>query len=432
MPLIGKEQGTTAPPVQEVTIANPHLRIAVFTSQAPWGKSESFVLTEIAELRRHVEEILVIPAKPESVLFHKELASLVGQYAIRLPVLSPMILGYAAAECLRSPRRMGRALWEIITGSTRLSVLVKNLVAFPKAVYAARLVQRFRAHHIHAHWASIPATMALVVSRLTGIPWSFTAHRWDIAENNLLEIKIRAALFSRVISQQGRHEMLKIIGERAWPTLHVIHMGTSVPEQRDGYPLKQDRPFLVACIANLVEVKGHRYLIEACQLLRQRGFRFVCHLIGDGPLRRDLNGMVRQFGLQQSVRFLGALPHDEVIRMLWQREIDLVVLPSIETSSGEHEGIPVALMETLAHRVPAIATESGGIPELLGEGAGILVKPADATALADAVQRVMVDPTYARRLVDAGVARVSKDFNLRKVVEQLVLLMDEGRERTIA
>jgi len=413
-----------------VTISQ--LRLAIFTSQAPWGKSESFVLTEIAELQRRVEAILVVPVRPNSTLFHGELASRVDQDTVRLPVISPMMLGYAAAAFLRSPVRVAQALVEVIKGSSRLSVLMKNLVAFPKAVYVARLVRRFGAHHIHAHWASVPATMALVVSRLTGVPWSFTAHRWDIAEDNLLGVKVRAALFGRVISLQGRDEILKIVGAPVCSNLHVIHMGTRVPEQGDAGPPKHGRAFLVACIANLVEVKGHRYLIEACQILRQRGFQFACHLIGDGPIRQDLNGMVQQRGLQHVVRFLGALPHDELLRMLREGEIDLMVLPSIETASGEHEGIPVALMETLAHEVPAISTESGSIPELLGGGAGILVKPADATALADAMQRVMVDPAYTRHLVDAGFARVSKDFNLCKVVEQLVLLMDEGRERAIA
>src|SRR5574337_605642 len=87
-------KGVARPAEQDALMTrmlNSGLRLVVFTAQVPWGKGESFVLTEIVELRRHVEAILVIPAKPESVLFHKELASLVGQYAIRLPVLSPMI-----------------------------------------------------------------------------------------------------------------------------------------------------------------------------------------------------------------------------------------------------------------------------------------------------------------------------------------------------
>jgi glycosyltransferase involved in cell wall biosynthesis len=110
--------------------------------------------------------------------------------------------------------------------------------------------------------------------------------------------------------------------------------------------------------------------------------------------------------------------------MLQRREIDVVVHPSIETSSGEHEGIPVALMEALAHGVPAISTESGGIPELLGGGAGVLVTPADSKALADAIQRVMEDSDYRATLIEAGLARVSADFNIRTVAERLVALME--------
>jgi colanic acid/amylovoran biosynthesis glycosyltransferase len=401
-------------------MATSQLRLAVFTSQL----IEPFVLAEIVELQRRAEALIVVPVWPDSPIFHGELTRQVDQYSIRLPVISPMILGYAGAELLRSPRRVGRVLREIIKGSSSPRVLLKNLVVFPKAVYVARLVQRFGAHHIHAHWASVPATMALVVSRLTGVPWSFTAHRWDIVEDNLLATKVRSALFSRVISLHGRNEILNILEESRYSHLHVIHMGTSVPERRGACPPKQDREFLIACIGNLVEVKGHRYLIEACQLLRQRGIRFVCHLIGDGPLRWDLHGMVQQLGLQQSVRLVGALPHDEVTRMFRERKIDLVVLPSIETSSGEHEGIPVALMEALAHRMPVISTASGGIPELLGDGAGILVKPADATALADAIQRIMEDSAFRASLVDTGFAKVSADFNIRTVADRLVALME--------
>jgi glycosyltransferase involved in cell wall biosynthesis len=80
-------------------------------------------------------------------------------------------------------------------------------------------------------------------------------------------------------------------------------------------------------------------------------------------------------------------------------------------------------MEALAHGVPAISTESGGIPELLGDGAGVLVKPADAKALADAIQRVMEDPNYRATLIHTGYARVSADFNIRTVAERLVALM---------
>jgi glycosyltransferase involved in cell wall biosynthesis len=256
------------------------------------------------------------------------------------------------------------------------------------------------------------------------VPWSFTAHRWDIAENNLLETKIRAAVFARVISLNGRDEILKILGESTCSSLLVIHMGTTLPNQNDARFAKNNREFHIACIGNLLEVKGHRYLIEACRLLRERGCRFVCHIIGGGPLWSDLEALVHHTGLQEYVQLRGRLPHDEVMRMLQGREIDVVVHPSIETPSGEHEGIPVALMETLAHRVPAISTVSGGISELLDGGAGVLVKPADSKALADAIQRVLEDADYRASLIETGYARVSVDFNIQTVADRLVALME--------
>ncbi|PTL34896.1 hypothetical protein CLG94_12420 [Candidatus Methylomirabilis limnetica] len=405
-------------------MAISQLRVAVFTSQAPWGKSESFVLTEIAELRRLVEAVLVIPVRPGSALFHGELARRIGQYTIRLPVINPMILGYVAAATLWSPRRVGQAFAEIIKGATSFRVLMKNLAVFPKAVYVARLIRQFGAHHIHAHWASVPATMALVVSRLTGVSWSFTAYRWDIAEDNLLRAKLLSASFARVASLGGQNEILDITGVRECQTLFTIHTGTEVLEDGGALCLRSDREFSIGCMANLVEKKGHCYLIEACRLLQQRGWRFICHIVGDGPLRESLEALVREYGLHECVRLWGAIPHDEVIRMLRRREIDLVVLPSIHTMNGEREGIPNVLVEALAHRVPTISTTTGEIPELLGDGAGVLVKPADAGALADAIQLVMEDSAYSESLVETGFARVSADFNIRTVAERLVTLME--------
>jgi len=409
--------------MDETGLAKSRLRLAVFTSQAPWGKSESFVLTEIAELRRRVEAILVIPVRPRSALFHGELARRVGQYAIRLPVVSPMILICATVAFFRSPGRVARALMEVIKGSSGLSVLMKNLVVYPKAVYVARLVRRFGAHHIHAYWASVPATMALVVSRLTGVPWSFTAHRWDVAENNLLWTKVRAAQFARVISNAGRNEILRIIRKQDWPTLLTLHMGVALPDD-PALPIVRSKPsFSIGCVANLLEVKGHRYLIEACALLQQRGHHFVCNIIGHGPLRKDLERRVREYGLQGFVKFWGPLPHEEVIGTLRRREIDLMVLPSIKTATGEHEGIPVALMEALAFRIPVVSTSTGAISELISDGAGVLVKPADAKALADAIERVLVDSAYQSLLAERGFERVSSAFALDTAIDRLLSLM---------
>ena len=108
-----------------------------------------------------------------------------------------------------SPVRVARVALELLRASRSWRILLKNVVVLPKALYATRLVRAFDAGHIHAHWASVPASMAFVVSRLTGIPWSVTAHRFDIAEDNVLRVKMQSARFARVISSRGRREVLQ-------------------------------------------------------------------------------------------------------------------------------------------------------------------------------------------------------------------------------
>ena len=110
--------------------------------------------------------------------------------------------------------------------------------------------------------------------------------------------------------------------------------------------------------------------------------------------------------------------------MLREGECDVMVLPSIRMADGAEEGIPVALMEALAHGVPAVATETGGIPELLADGAGVLVKPASSIDLADALERLLTDPVARAALADAGRGRVERDFDGALIADRLVALME--------
>jgi len=146
--------------------------------------------------------------------------------------------------------------------------------------------------------------------------------------------------------------------------------------------------------------------------------------------------MVAKHGLQDRVRLHGPVPHDRVIEMLRRREFDVVVHPSVRTTDGAEEGIPVALMEALAYRIPVIATETGAIPELLDGGAGILVKPACPEELTEAIERVLLDPGYRTSLGEAGFLRVLMGFNIVAVVDELVSLIaavrTEGGRRAAA
>jgi glycosyltransferase involved in cell wall biosynthesis len=165
-------------------------------------------------------------------------------------------------------------------------------------------------------------------------------------------------------------------------------------------------------VASFEEVKGHRHLVDACALLRQRGIDFVCDLVGEGPLRREMEARIARLQLGDRVHVLGGRARPEIIRRF--RAADVAVLASQPTRQGKREGIPVVLMEAMASGLPAVSTRLSGIPELVDDGqTGLLVPPADAAALADALERLARDPELRRRMGAAGRAKVVREFDLR-------------------
>jgi glycosyltransferase involved in cell wall biosynthesis len=178
----------------------------------------------------------------------------------------------------------------------------------------------------------------------------------------------------------------------------------------------------VLCVASLDERKGHRFLIEACRLLRGRNVELFCELVGDGPLWRKIDALIRKSGLQDCVVMRGARTRSEVARML--AEADVAALASIPTRSGRCEGIPVVLMEAMASGLPVVATRVTGIPELVdSRTTGFLVAPGNAHEIADALYQLWSDVELRRRMGQAGREKVLHEFNLRTnaaVLRQLI------------
>jgi glycosyltransferase involved in cell wall biosynthesis len=174
----------------------------------------------------------------------------------------------------------------------------------------------------------------------------------------------------------------------------------------------------VLCVASLSEYKGHRHLLEALATLVRSGQAVRCTLVGDGPLRGDLERQRDDLGLTSSVELLGRRTSPEVRALL--QECDVFVLPSVRTADGMMEGIPVALMEALASGRPAVASRLSGIPELVEDGVtGLLVPPEDPAALAAALARLAADEQLRRALADAGPRRIADGFDQRANVAHL-------------
>lgn len=403
------------------------MHIGYVTARTPYGTGEEFILPEILELGRQGFEITVFPLRPSRFVAAGTEAAEVARRTINVPLISPIVTMRALCFSLTRLIATAKVVRRLLHHSGGMKKTFKNLAVLPKGLFIGSEISRLRIRHLHAHWASTSATAAYIAAYISGVPWSFTAHRWDITENNMLAEKAQSASFIRVISKDGRGEMSAYLPKDLAKKIRLLHVGVSLLQTTSRpAPDRKQTPIKLLCVANLLPVKGHRYLIDACRLLRERGLRMECHLIGTGPLLQELEKRVEAANLIGMVYFRGHLPHDKLIAAYEQGAFTLMVLPSIETEKGEKEGIPVALMEAMAAGIPVISTCTGGIPELLRDGAGLMVNPCDARALAEAIEYVITDDGTREKLAAAGRNRIEAEFSLPVIIASLGALFRQN------
>jgi colanic acid/amylovoran biosynthesis glycosyltransferase len=403
-------------------LARRPLRLAYLMSRFPKA-TETFILYEILELERLGHRVEIFP-----LVLHREATVQPGaaelvERAHDIRPLSPEVLRAQVHWLRRRPRRYLGAWAAAIRGNVRSPrFLLRALVAVPLGATFARRMEALRIDHIHAHWATHPALAAYVAAKLTGLPYSFTAHAHDIyVDRAMLDEKIRAARFVVTISEQNRRLFEGWYGRSATAKVAVIHCGADpavfAPRAAEPGPARSvggsaATPLRILSIASLQPQKGQRFLIEACRLLADRGLAVQCQLVGEGEERSALADRIRELGLQDVVELLGSQPRDRVAELLGQA--DVVVQPSVVLRSGKTEGIPVALMEALAAERAVVASRLSGIPELVVDGeTGLLVEPGNPIALAGAIERLAGDPRLRSRLGRAGRELVLAEFDLR-------------------
>jgi glycosyltransferase involved in cell wall biosynthesis len=401
------------------------LRVAYLVSRFP-KLTETFVLYEILAMEQLGVAVDIFPLQREKTSVMHEGAARLVEEAHFTPFLSWAILVANISFLLRRPATYLGTLFTLLRanwGSRRY--LAGALVFFPKSVYWAAQMEREQIDHVHAHFASHPAAMAFVIHRLTGISYSFTAHGSDLhCDRHMLTEKIAESAFTVTISRYNQDLIYQECdGIRKTP-VQVIHCGVNTDE----YRMREEKtafemgegPFKIACTGTLHEVKGQRVLIEACWQLYRKGVSVECHFAGDGPDRESLVKLVKQYSSQPSdreqsfescIHFHGQVRQAELRRLL--QKTDVVAAPSVPTSSGRREGIPVALMEALASGLPAVASRLSGIPELIEDGVtGLLFSPGNVDELAEALEELYRDEELRQRLSVQGRAKVEREFDL--------------------
>jgi glycosyltransferase involved in cell wall biosynthesis len=375
------------------------MKVAIISSRFP-GRGETFLGTELKELRGHFEDVSVIPARSE--------------------LFSRSTLRDAAAMLRKRPQRFFKTLRTVVAGSKRPSVLAKNLVVMPRALAVARMIEREKIDHIHAYWLSAPATVAFVASEMTGTPWSASAHAWDIYENNLIRHKAKTARFIRAISDRGAHDLGEFMEKNDAEKVTRIFVGVDIDETPAPH---LPQPLRFVCAANMVGKKGHMDLLEALKMVSDAGVDFRCDLAGDGVLWNALARRITELGLDRKIFMLGRIAHATLLERLRRGDYDIKLLASRNEGGGYMEGIPVALMEAMAAGVPCVATDSGGIPELIEADCGVVATAHDPKAFADGILRLAHSPELRASMGLRARARVTEHFNVRRTIPTLANLV---------
>lgn len=318
-----------------------------------------------------------------------------------------------AAEVLKANlaiiSTIGLAKYRAAYALAKDALLLTNLKSFMRFAAWAYHFKQAGVTHFHGHWATEATTVAMLFAWLTDQPFSFTAHAYDIFfQPQYLAQKLTEASFAVTVSAYNKQFMVEKYGGQFESKLNVIYPLIDL-DQFQARPAPPPAGTLnIISVGRLTEYKGLPYLVEACRILKERGVEFLCQIVGgeaeDKPILED---QIEKYGLHDSVKLLGALPHQQIPPLL--EKATLFALPCIIAENGDRDGMPLVLIEAMAREVPVVSSEIIGLPELVRPEVGLLVQPKDAEALADAfIKMVDAGPAAQQAMGRAG----------RRIVEQ--------------
>lgn len=391
--------------------------------------SETFILNEILGLERQGVSLeifsLTRPAETEFQCVSAKVRAPVWYLPYGFASWALPSLKAHARLWRRDPRRYAKAVRLIADRKEGLT-----LFKFLKAGYLASLLEERGIQRLHAHFANVPAAMAELVHLLTGIPFSFTAHAKDIylSDPEILNRKIHHAEFVVTCTEYNR-TFLQSVSTNGTP-IHRLYHGLDLDRFQPALPdpgsADETVPLLLS-VGRLREKKGFPVLLHACRLLKERGRRFRCQIVGYGPLQPELETMIHVLGLTNRVFLLGKKPHAEVLDLY--RQATVFVLPCQIAGDGDRDGIPNVLLEAMAMQVPVISTDVSGIPELIDHmNNGLTVPPENPVALAQAIAHLLDTPTLRVALARAGRDRVSERFSQSFAIKTLHTLFNGTSE----
>lgn len=394
--------------------------IAYVINQYP-KVSHSFIRREILELERQGFRILRIALRgwDADLVDEKDIQERTRTHyvlqggilpliwdVIRTTLASPIRFMTAFALAIRMARKSERSL-------------PYHLIYLAEACRILPWLESFGAKHVHAHFASNSSEVALLANVLGGIPFSFTVHGQDELNFGGMAEKVRRAAFIVTISSFGRSKLLRMTSHALWAKIRVVHCGLE-KSFYDISPSSVSESRRLLCVGRLSSEKAQLILIEAAYRLSRKGIDFELVLAGDGEMRKDVEDLIAELGLDGQVRITGWISSGRVRdEMLAARAL---IVPSFS------EGLPVVIMEAMALRRPVLASCIAGIPELVKHGeTGWLFPSGSVDDLAEAMEGCLsASSGRLDGMGDLGYQRVIQRHSIEAEVAKLASLFRNG------
>jgi colanic acid/amylovoran biosynthesis glycosyltransferase len=402
------------------------IKIAYLTNLYP-AVSHSFIRREILaieELGFPITRWSIRPA-PVDLKDPEDIAELAKtSVVLRRPIA---VCIAAVASIIASPRLATRAVKAALEGRKHgIGPLVARFAHFAEGCFLARELQLAGVDHLHVHFGTNPTAVARVCHIMGGPRYSFTAHgpdEFDQPEAINLGKKVAESAFAVAISSFGKSQLMRWTSFEHWSRINTVRCGvdqaflSTFDSSNEGLSSKR-----LSCVARLAPQKGLSLLIEAAGLLKAKGVDFEIVIVGEGPLRGDLEALIDQLELCQNIKLVGWASSETVRDTILSSRA--MVLPSFA------EGLPVVIMESLALARPVIATAIAGIPELVDESCGWLVPSGSVEDLADAMNAALESSeTELAALGREGERRVNvhhdASLNAKRLLDHILEAADD-------
>ena len=401
------------------------MKLLVVVSEFP-KITETFAIANVLHYLSQGHDARVFHLKP---FRHHEIVHEEARKVIEGGFTFPWLWGESFVALIgtifRHPLRLSRVLARMIGAFWREPKrLGESLAIVPKSLALGRYAKANGVAHIHAEFATHPATAAWIASEVFGIPFSFSAHMYDIfVSQSLLAEKSRKAAFVRTISDFNRDFLSKIRGFDAGK-IALVRCGVDPLRfpPRVQNEEKRQPAVNITYVGSLQPRKGVDVLLRALARIKDRDDWHLTVLGGGGEEGRLKD--IANKTLQGRVTFFGPATMSEVKQAMYAA--DMVVIPSITDKLNRSEGIPVVSMEALAAECPVIASRLSGIPELVEEGVtGYLFEPGNEAELVEKILYVIEHPEEAKAVAKRGRERVLETYNINVNAADILNLIKE-------